>query len=53
MTFREKAVIRLVALLAGIIGRGVDGFYSVKFNEIIDGLIAESKKVGAGTDAEA
>jgi len=53
MTFREKAVIRLVTFLVCFIGRDVSGFFSHKLNEIIDGFIEESKKGGAGTDAEA
>lgn len=36
MTFREKALLKVLAIIAGILGQGVEGFYKHQLEQVIN-----------------
>ena len=44
MTAREKAILKILLMIARIIGNGVDGFYSHQLESIINELQEEVNK---------
>jgi hypothetical protein len=36
MTFREKALLKVLTIIAGVLGQGVEGFYKHQLEQIIE-----------------
>lgn len=36
MTFKEKALLKVLTIIAGILGQGVEGFYKHQLEQIIE-----------------
>ena len=36
MTFREKALLKVLVIIAGVLGQGIEGFYKHQLEQVIN-----------------
>ena len=36
MTFREKALLKVLTIIAGVLGQGIEGFYKHQLEQVIN-----------------